>query len=975
MYGVAGFNPSTGTPDVVTGATTYTMSNLTPGTTYDVYIRSQCDDGSYATWTSTSFTTLANFPATLPYTCGFEDATENANWNFVNGTQANKWCVGGFVHNTGDSALYISSNNGANNDYIENSETTVWAYRDIVFDNSSEFALSFDWRCNGESNYDYLEVYMGAPVDVVAGNSTAPTGSQLLGRFNQNSAWNHESFTITSQYANTTQRLYFMWKNDPSVGNNPAAAIDNIEVVGLTCGSPYGLAVSNTTSNSATIHFIPASSSDTQWEMALLTPNDTIDPTSVIYLQDTTYSLTNLVSGTQYRVFVRTDCGGDYSAWVGPLAFVPGSYNMGVSGWDTLYSCGAAIYDNGGATGDYSNNIDAYLVVYPDQPGSFVQISGTLLAESIDRLTFYDGVGTANQLFQTNQSSNTLFTIPTITSTTGPLTIYFHSDVSVVYAGYELFTSCVSCVSPTLTVNNVTTTGATLDWSTFAGSQTSFEIVYGAPGINPDNETPITVSNATTYALTGLTPATNYVAYIHSDCGDGTYATWEMVSFTTDCNVVDAFPYTENFDAVTTVLPACWTSTGSNTNWEVTSTFHGSNVNAAHSGSKVMQFYQGGRNDVASLQLPTFDLTSLTNPTLSFWYTNDPWSSDVDELKVYYRTSPSDTWTQLADYTLGMSTWTFDSLALPSPSANYQIKFEGISNYGYGINLDDITISDGTGGSTVVNPTVATNAASSVGQTNATLNAIITNPDGVTVTAKGFEWKATMGGTYAPIAGTGTGNTFTADLTGLTPNTGYSFKAFITYNGTTVYGSEMTFTTLDQGQQTCPAPTNVAASNITENSADISWTQPDNTANSWDVQYKESGASAWNTVTTSNNPHTLTGLTANTSYDVQVIAHCTNGQTSDPSATITLTTVGINDYTLDNSVTVYPNPTTGVVQIKNEEWRMENMEVYDAYGKMLNVMSVNDHTANLDLGGYAKGTYFVRVTTERGVVTKRVVKN
>ena len=54
---------------------------------------------------------------------------------------------------------------------------------------------------------------------------------------------------------------------------------------------------------------------------------------------------------------------------------------------------------------------------------------------------------------------------------------------------------------------------------------------------------------------------------------------------------------------------------------------------------------------------------------------------------------------------------------------------------------------------------------------------------------------------------------------------------------------------------------------------------------------------------------------------------------------------------------------------------MENVEVYDAYGKLLNRTSVNDHTACLDLGGYAAGTYFVRITTEKGVVTKRVVKN
>ena len=184
----------------------------------------------------------------------------------------------------------------------------------------------------------------------------------------------------------------------------------------------------------------------------------------------------------------------------------------------------------------------------------------------------------------------------------------------------------------------------------------------------------------------------------------------------------------------------------------------------------------------------------------------------------------------------------------------------------------------------------------------------------------------------------------------------------------------MTFTTLDQQQETCEAPTNVTASNITNNSADLSWTQQGDVT-SWDVNYRVAGITDWNTSNTTTNPYTLTGLNENTSYEVQVIANCTNGLTSDPSAIITLTTVGINDYTLDNTVTVYPNPTNGVVQIENGEWRMENVEVYDAYGKLLFTVEVNGNAAALDLTGYAKGIYFVKVTTDNGVVTKRVVKN
>lgn len=67
-------------------------------------------------------------------------------------------------------------------------------------------------------------------------------------------------------------------------------------------------------------------------------------------------------------------------------------------------------------------------------------------------------------------------------------------------------------------------------------------------------------------------------------------------------------------------------------------------------------------------------------------------SGDQDELRVYYKSTPSDTWTLLAEYTNGISAWTKDSIALPSPSANYQIAFEATDGYGYGVLLDDITV-------------------------------------------------------------------------------------------------------------------------------------------------------------------------------------------------------------------------------------------------------------------------------------------
>ena len=98
-------------------------------------------------------------------------------------------------------------------------------------------------------------------------------------------------------------------------------------------------------------------------------------------------------------------------------------------------------------------------------------------------------------------------------------------------------------------------------------------------------------------------------------------------------------------------------------------------------------------------------------------------------------------------------------------------------------------------GSTAQAPTVTTGDATSVTDNTAILNAAITNPDNVTITSKGFEYKASGGTIYTTVEGMGNGGSFTASLTGLTTQTQYTYRAFIVYDDNTVYGDEMTFTT------------------------------------------------------------------------------------------------------------------------------------------------------------------------------------
>ena len=84
------------------------------------------------------------------------------------------------------------------------------------------------------------------------------------------------------------------------------------------------------------------------------------------------------------------------------------------------------------------------------------------------------------------------------------------------------------------------------------------------------------------------------------------------------------------------------------------------------------------------------------------------------------------------------------------------------------------------------------------------------------------------------------------------------------------------------------------------------------------------------------------------------------------------------EYKNHNVFSVFPNPTTGELRIENGELRIENVEIYDVYGRKLYLSThplVHSSTVNIDISHLQNGVYFVKIYTEAGVVTKKVIKN
>lgn len=114
-------------------------------------------------------------------------------------------------------------------------------------------------------------------------------------------------------------------------------------------------------------------------------------------------------------------------------------------------------------------------------------------------------------------------------------------------------------------------------------------------------------------------------------------------------------------------------------------------------GSRMAYFYIGDYSSpVTNLVSPSLDLSGASAPTLNFSYTQVVWGPDQDELRVLYKTSASGAWVELASYTTEVTAWSNISLSLPNASSDYYIAFQGTANYGRGITLDDISVTDTT---------------------------------------------------------------------------------------------------------------------------------------------------------------------------------------------------------------------------------------------------------------------------------------
>ena len=186
-------------------------------------------------------------------------------------------------------------------------------------------------------------------------------------------------------------------------------------------------------------------------------------------------------------------------------------------------------------------------------------------------------------------------------------------------------------------------------YNSFTVNSTNSTVEVGLRGASTSDYNNRSVAAAQTWAtsIAGTTAASNCRLRTATKPANGQTYTWTPVI----CNTITTYPYNEDFSAT---LNPCWsasTVTGTN-NWTMaTSITYPDNATWAaltpQSGSYLAAFdsYNATAGNQARLKTATFDFTSLTNPSIEFYMSQDPGYTNGDSINIQVSTNGGSTWT------------------------------------------------------------------------------------------------------------------------------------------------------------------------------------------------------------------------------------------------------------------------------------------------------------------------------------------
>jgi hypothetical protein len=482
-----------------TTATSVNPNSLLGATTYYVHLRTECAAGVFSSWTTANFTTLTPpcDPTATITVNGITTTAANINWAPVTGAIGYEYAVvtsptppASGTATTGTTFNPTTLTPGTT--YFVHVRTQCGASLFSIWKTTS-FTTAFP-PCPDIANITVSAVnYTGATINwasvpsaidyeyAITASPVPPAGGTVT--------------TATSVIPTTLTpgTPYYVHVRSRCAGSMYSAWI-SAQFTTLTCATPPAVSANNITYTSADISWNPVGGSQ-GYEYAVNTTST--PPSSGLAITPNSINVNNLTPNTTYYIHVRNKCAASvYSAWStisfntrACLDITPTVENTGfTSALITWPSTGADAYE--------------YLVSNVATPPA-----------------------TGFTTIDTSYSAINL---------TPGATYYVHLRVRCapgIFSPWRTVSFVAQgCGKPDgVSVSNITTTGATVNWNTAANAQ-SYEYAITINGGSPTN---VQATTNTSVSTNALIVNTTYNIHIRTVCGNNYRSDWTVAAFRT----------------------------------------------------------------------------------------------------------------------------------------------------------------------------------------------------------------------------------------------------------------------------------------------------------------------------------------------------------------------------------------------------------------------------------------------------------
>ena len=374
----------------------FVLDGLTAGTYYHVQVQTQCNTEE---WSETlNFTTdcaVITITSTDNYTQDFENPVTTAVYSATAVADlVVPACWDNYTDNTSEQyAIPHIIKNGGSYNYSSPASQVLYFYGDgngyaalPVFSNPlSELQISFKYATESSSNGTLTLGYITAEDDGTYNTFTAIEGANYPASSDSYQKMCEVGPVELSSVPATATRLVFRWYYSDWYGAN----IDDVEVSLIpSCKLPTGLTCTDYTATTATLDWTAKGTNQTAWQLYIsesnVAPADDIDESEVISVTTKPYTVTGLTAEKTYYAWVRGNCTASsdgYSEWIGGIEFTPSYYHD-----FTLYST---------ATSNSTSTMPfyGYYANTATDKGQMIVLASSLPEKMLDatvrRLTFY----------------------------------------------------------------------------------------------------------------------------------------------------------------------------------------------------------------------------------------------------------------------------------------------------------------------------------------------------------------------------------------------------------------------------------------------------------------------------------------------------------------------------------------------------------------------------------------------------------